>query len=275
MGLTERKLALREDKRQKYKDKKRRLSFWFMRIINTPWEERNTGLKSCEIVFERGDTLKDYLEAGIEDSYEFSVVKIPVGNLKLVHQLEDIGYKYLENQLVLTFDTDQVESIDTKWSRLLEGFSCRQISTGEELDNVLTEVHQNMFETDRFSLDPFWKTGLSSERYTNWITDLFNSGTTQIYIIKKNNLDVGFYSVKRESETVNSCPIAGIYNRYKSSGYIFVLTWFWLIISREMGYIKLTTMVSSNNRIMMSSISRVFSFSIKEISIVLRKLVSK
>lgn len=245
-----------------------------MQITNTYWEERNTGLKSCEVVFEKGDKFQDYLKSDIEIKYEFSVVKIPSGNLEIVHQLEGIGYRYLENQMKLSFEVEQVSNIDLKWKKLLNGFTCKTISTEEEMDSILNEISNNMFEADRFTLDPLWSKGISSKRYMNWTRDLFQTPSVKFYTIEKEGKEIGFFADKKESESVNSCPIAGIYNNYKSAGYIFVLTWFWLLKSKEMGYKKVTTSVSSNNRAILSSLSRVFSFSIRETHIVLRKVIN-
>lgn len=244
-----------------------------MKLINAIWEKRNTGLKTCEIIFEKGDTIQTYLDANVETNFKLSVVKIPIGNLKLIHQLEDTEYRYLENQLVLTFEVNQLKEINPIWTRLLEGFSCKLLTTKGELDSVLNEVSNKMFETDRFSLDPFWQKDLSSKRYQNWITELFESGIAQFYVIVKNGKEIGFFSIKEESKSVNNCPIAGIYNKYKSVGYIFVLTWFWLVKNKEIGKKKLTTSISSNNRMILSSLSGIFSFRISGIFVVLRKLI--
>jgi hypothetical protein len=242
-----------------------------MKVINAYWEKFNTGLNTCEIIFEKEDGFQNYLDSNPEKDYEFLVIKIPVGNLDLVHKLEDIGYRYLENQILLIFEINQIENIDLKWQRILNGFTCVQIRSRDELDTIIVEVNKQMFKTDRYYLDPFWEQDLSSIRYRNWILDLFTSGHTKFYKIIKNGVEIGFFSAKAETKRVNICQIAGIYNNFKSSGYIFVLTWFWLVQSRKEGFTKLITTISSNNRIMLSSLSKVFSFSIREVYIVLRK----
>lgn len=246
-----------------------------MKIINAIWEERNTGLKTCEIVFEKKDTFQTYLDSEIENNYEFSVVKIPVGNLMLVHKLEDFGYRYLENHIILCLEANQLDDINPRWKRLLTGFKCKLLTTNEEMVSVLHEVENNMFNTDRYSLDPFWPANISSRRYSNWIKDLFESGIAQFYLIVKDEKEIGFFSIIKESQNINSCPIAGIFNVHKSAGYIFVLTWFWLLKSKEMGYEKLTTSISSNNRVILSSISKVFTFKVSDTYIVMRKILKK
>jgi len=246
-----------------------------MKVINATWDQVNTGLKTCEIVFEKNDTFQTYLDADIEGDYQFSVVKVTAGDLELVHQLEETGYRYLENQMVLSFDINQLVDINPSWKRLLNGFSCYQVKTYDELDFIIEEVNNNMFDTDRFSLDPcFRESNISSKRYANWIDHLFKKGATLFFTIVREGARAGFFTMKQESKNLYRCPIAGIYNGYKSAGYIFVLTWFWLQKSREFGSRKLITSVSSNNRDILSSLSKIFSFRINEIRIVLRKVVS-
>ena len=244
-----------------------------MKIINAVWEKRNTGLTTCEIVFEKDDTLEIYLDSNIENDYEFSVVKIPIGNLTLVHQLEDFGYRYLENHMILSLEVNQLDDINPLWNRLLTGFTCKLLTTKEEMATIFHEVEKNMFDTDRYSMDPFWHTNISSKRYSNWIKDLFESGIAQFYLIVKDEKEIGFFSIKKESDNINSCPIAGIFNSHKSAGYIFVLTWFWMVNSRETGIKKVVTSISSNNRVMLSSLSKVFAFRVCDTFIVFRKII--
>lgn len=244
-----------------------------MKVINATWDEKVTGLKTCEVLFEKGDTVESYLNAGLENDFRFIVTKIPVNDLKLVHELESNGFRYLENQMKLSFDVSQLDRIEPSWKRLLNGFRCEPVTSVEGFSVINSEVRDRMFETDRFTLDPFWQSGISSLRYKNWIRELYESEDARFYIIVHNEIRVGFFVVKGESKNVNICPIAGIFNKYKGAGYIFALTWFWLDISRKAGDKKVITSVSSNNRVILSSLSKAFTFRISNTSIVLRKVV--
>lgn len=244
-----------------------------MQVINALWDEKISSYKTCEIIFGKTDSFQSYLDAEIEKEYKFSVAKIPVGNLKLVHSMEDIGYRYLENQLQLSFGVDQLEFIKTKWFRLFNGFSCRLLTTRDELTCVTDQVSDKMFEADRYSQDPFWKYDLSSRRYVTWIYELFENSTVRFYSMIKNGTEVGFFAIKSESEKTNSCPIAGIYNKYKFSGYIFVLVHDILTISRDDGVNKFETSISSNNNNLLSSFSKIFNFKVNNVYIVLRKVI--
>lgn len=242
-----------------------------MDIIEAFWDQQITGLKTCEVLFKTGETYEDYLKKDLEREFQFIVVKIPVGNLKLVHKLEDAGYRYLENQLCLSFESEQIDSINLKWHRLFEGFGYKSVITQSEIASITEQVSLNMFEADRFSQDPLWRKDFSSQRYINWINNLFLMENVKIFIMVKNEKEVGFFAVKKETDKINSCPIAGIYNHYKFAGYIFVLVWYILDISRRMGMDKFITSISSNNKNLLSSFSKAFNYRVKETYIVLRK----
>jgi hypothetical protein len=246
-----------------------------MQVINAYWDEKVSGYKTCEIVFEKAESFQSYKDAEIEKEFRFSVAKIPIGNLRLVHQLEEIGYRYLENQLFLSFDVDQLEYIKSKWYRLFNGFTYKLLTTSEELAYLTGQVSDKMFEADRYSQDPFWTNDISSKRYVNWITGLFETGKVRFYTMIKNGVDVGFFAIRSESEKTNSCPIAGIYNQYKFSGYIFVLVHDILTISREERANKFVTSISSNNSNLLSSFSKIFNFKVSDIYIVLRKVINQ
>lgn len=244
-----------------------------MNIVNAVWDEKITGLKQCEIVFGHSDTFQTYLDAGIEKIFQFSVIKIPIGNLTLVHKFEDFGYRYLENQLLLSFSTSQLNHIDSIWNRLFEGFSYKTVTTKDELSNITRQVSSKMFEADRFSQDPFWNEDLSSKRYVNWIEELFKLSQVKFYVMIKNGTEVGFFAIENETGKTNSCPIAGIYNQFKYSGYIFVLVWDILSISKTMGVNKFVTSISTNNQNLLSSFSKIFNFKVNDTLIVLRKII--
>ena len=246
-----------------------------MKIINALWDEKITGLRTCEIVFEKGDNFRTYIDSDVEKTFDFSVIKIPVGDLSFIHQMEDNGYRYLENQITISFEVDQTDKIDQKWKKFLQGFSYHKVKDISQLNSLTAEVKDNMFESDRFSLDPFFSNSVSSKRYTNWINEMYKTDIVDFYILRKVNENAGFFSIKNISPGICSCPIAGIYNKYKSHGFLFALTWFWLEESRKTGYRKLISSISTNNKAIHRFLSRFFFFSIDETMIVLRKVIKQ
>ena len=158
---------------------------------------KSPGLRHCEIEFHENDSFQTYLDADVENRFQFSVVKIPIGNLGLVHQMEDFGYRFLENQLVLSFNVEQLDHINSIWNRLFEGFSYKVITTKDDLSKVTAQVNDCMFQADRYSQDPFWKGEISSKRYVNWINELFESDKVKLYIMIKNVLRSDFLQLRK------------------------------------------------------------------------------
>ena len=78
-----------------------------MKIVEATWERRNFGRDAWEITLGRED-LADVEKtlAALRDSRfagAYVCVKMPVGNLKMLHALEDDGFRFLETQLSRSF----------------------------------------------------------------------------------------------------------------------------------------------------------------------------
>ena len=79
-----------------------------MKIIKATWENRNLGCDAYEIKIEWKD-FKNFQEVIDElKRQDFSgayvTVKMPVGNLKTLHALEDAGFRFMETQFSLKLD---------------------------------------------------------------------------------------------------------------------------------------------------------------------------
>lgn len=109
-----------------------------------------------------------------------------------MHKFEDNGFRYLENQLCLSFKTDQLERINSIWHRLFEGFEYKLVTTDPEISSIAEQVSSKMFEADRYSLDPLWEKDYSSPRYANWINSLYRSEDVHFYIMVRKGTEVGF-----------------------------------------------------------------------------------
>ena len=76
-----------------------------MKIIKATWENRNLGRNAYEITLNRKDlkdfdtTLKEIRAQDFAGAYV--VVKMPVGDLKTLHALEDDGFRFVETQFCL------------------------------------------------------------------------------------------------------------------------------------------------------------------------------
>jgi hypothetical protein len=246
-----------------------------MKLINAYWEIRNSGLTTCEIVFEKDDSIDDYLAANVEKSFQYSIVKIPPDNLKLVHYFEDIGYKYIETQFNVCVATSELEKIDKKWERVLEDTVCQQLRNEEELDIILSNIREGMFDRDRVSLDEKLGKETSALRYNNWIMDLYRDANTKVYYLIKRGEKVGFFIIREGTDKYIHSVIAGIFNNYKGQGLSVTLIYYYLKLATERKAKNVYTSFSSNNIGMLNTFTKTVSFKTLSIYYVLRKFINK
>ena len=68
-----------------------------MHLINAHWEKRNLGLSVAEVSFEKGETIRQ-IDSSLFKEYDYIVAKVPSGEISLLHDLEKIGFRFLESQ---------------------------------------------------------------------------------------------------------------------------------------------------------------------------------
>lgn len=243
-----------------------------MKIVNAFWEERNTGLKTCEIIFNEGDTIEDFLIKKTDIEFQYSVVKIPSNNLRLLHELEDIGYKFIETQFCISVDTCEIDSFNKKWDRIIENTDIERIKDPDDLEFLLVKIREGMFKSDRISLDEKFGEKYSSLRYTNWIKDIFNDESYEIYFLLKHSKRAGFFVINRVSAREMKSTIAGIFNDHKGRGLSVALIYCYLKLALINNAKSVITSFSSNNLQMLNTFTRTVAFKTTSVYYVLRKV---
>jgi hypothetical protein len=244
-----------------------------MKLINASWEERNSGLKTCEIVFEKGDSIDDYLSAKVEESYRYSVVKVPSDNINLVHNLEEVGYKYIESQFNISVATSELGKMDEKWMKVIKNTNYKKVENRNDLEIILLNIAAGLFEKDRISLDENLGKEISSLRYTNWIKDLYKNKNAEIFYLLENNRKAGFFVIQKDSVNTNYSVIAGIFEPYQGRGLSVALIYYYLKLASVIGAKQTITSFSSNNLSMLNTFTRTVSFKVLNVFYVLKKIV--
>lgn len=197
-----------------------------MKIIKATWENRNFGCDAYEITLDKKDlkdfdtTLKEIQSQDFTGAYV--TLKMPVGNLKALHALEDDGFRFMENALSFKIKTDSFV-IPSQYERIFSLFSYRIISSSsQEWDEIIDKhIRDDMFVSDRVYLDPMLPEGTSATRYKNWSRDLKNDeNATFLLFYKKSNSDpVGYLILKYDSdENSYDGPIGGIFSHVSYFG---------------------------------------------------------
>ena len=244
-----------------------------MKVINAYWEIRNSGLPTCEILFENGDSIDDYLKANVEKNFKYSVAKISTENLILLHKLEEIGYSYIETQFNIRVSISEINHLNERWERVITGTGYNKLKSPQEMELILVNVRKGMFDNDRIAMDEKLGKVTSARRYVNWITDLFYEKDTETYFLTKKGINIGFFILRKNEKGYLHSVIAGIFNDFKGRGLSVAIIYHYLKIALERKSQYVFTSFSSNNIAMLNSFTKTVSFKTLNIFYVLRKFI--
>ena len=217
-----------------------------MKIIHAIWERKNLGMDAWEVMLDRKDmadisAIMEQLHAP-EFAGCYVCVKLPVGDLHMIHALEDDGFRFLETQFHL------VEALE-KSDIMRYGESAGHIpveervvpKTREEWGKIIEKITPGMFDTDRIALDPAFGPDVACQRYRNWCWDLFDNPKSVLHVSSLEGEDIGFgIAVLIQEPDVYDGVLGGIFEAGKGCG-------MGVCIVRSGGKGKLKTTVSSNN----------------------------
>lgn len=224
-----------------------------MKIVNAVWEKRNLGCDAYEISLDKKD-LERSPESLLEElraqnfSHAYVVLKMPVGNLKILHALEDEGFRFMETQLYLRDHFAPLETPEQiqKWMQGMERVTVEK--TREAWGRVIERITPGMFKTDRISLDPLWGEDVACRRYKNWCWDLFGNPNSWMWLLKVDGKEISFgVNVRDEKTGMEDGILGGVFSEYQGNGYgVFQIL--------NTGCSKLKILISSNN----SNILRIY-----------------
>lgn len=217
-----------------------------MKITKATWEKRNFGMDVYEIFLDKKDlrnfdeVFQEIKDQGFQKAYV--VIKMPVGNLKALHALEDDGYRFLETQLYLNdyFQPKDLELDIIRNEIICNNLTIEQIpKIREKWEEIIQKITPGTFDTDRVSLDPILGEEIASKRYQNWCRDLFDDLNSIMYVRKINGEIYGF-GIDVVDKTGSIAGVLGaIFPSYRTT--FLGISW----IDNYAGNVK--TAVSSNN----------------------------
>lgn len=240
-----------------------------MKIINATWEKRNLGLDVIEIEFEPNDNVKSINNLhGLKADY--FVVKLPIKNLLLAHEIEDDGFRFMETQFNLSLDLTKDIKGPSYLKKISEKVTYREINNQRSFEEILDRIDEKMFDTDRVSLDYILPKNTILKRYKGWIKDEFAKNSI-ICELLRGKASIGFFLLKkRNAETMDSI-LAGIFSKYKKLGLGFAVIEKHVEFSRKNNFKKVVTRVSSNNLVSLK-MHLELGYEIKGLNYVFRKI---
>ena len=222
-----------------------------MKIVKAEWERRNLGCDAYEITLDRKD-LRD--TRGVMDTLRaqnfgqaYVVVKMPVGNLEMLHALEDDGFRFMETQfhVIDHFTPRETPEQIRAWQQNAH----REIvpKKKECWEQVISRITPGMFDTDRVSLDPVLGKEVACLRYQNWCRDLFDNPHAWMWVLKVDGEEVSFgVNVRDEERQVDDGILGGVFERFKGMGYGMFQAF-----DVDASSTKTKTTISSNNLAML------------------------
>jgi hypothetical protein len=242
-----------------------------MEIIDAWWEKRNLGFRVCEIIFDQNDLI-DFTEiADLEQTYEYLVAKIPVESVHLVHELENNGFRYLENQQLIYFTSEQFLNLNKNWERRFQNIVFEEISEKKDLKIICDKIMEGLYKKGRISADPDIEKGISDLRIVNWLKDLYNKDTAAIYGLSNDGTIIGYFALDKLNNFHLNVVQAAIFTEYQNKGYSFLLPYSVLKIAYSKKFKGVFASISTGNMKTLNSISKFVHFSVKQTSVVLRK----
>ena len=245
-----------------------------MRITDAPWEKRNTGLRVCEVKIDQGEGIEECAGLIPQEGYDYVVVKVPAGDNRMVHYLENAGYRYLENQFNIRFCSQEADSLNGSWGRRFSDHRCAQVNERGDIERITARIRRGLFEKDRFSTDPVIAPGIPDNRIAGWVEDIHTQGKGAVYTLFYKGEEVGFFILSERRNHIY-VEMAGIFREHRGSGLPFLLLYNILKESAAGGYHTITASVSSNNLATLNTFTRFIRFRIDSEMVVLRKYFEK
>lgn len=213
-----------------------------MKKIDCFWDLENLNKKTLEIHFSENDLFEEVLQ--LENNYEYIVCKAKKPGLK-INQFQENGYKFIENQLSISKKVTEDILSDKRIKRIVNKFNSEKIDSQNSLNHLLSNINENLFDTDRIFLDNEFPKGQSSIRYKNWIKSEFKNNS-EIDFIMYNNKKIGFVMYKLKG---NNCHVllGGIFDKYKGVGLGMSVVLLPIKIALDLDLKKIRTKISSNN----------------------------
>ena len=217
-----------------------------MKIVEATWERRNFGRDVWEITLGREDmTDVEKTLAALHDSRfagTYVCVKMPVGNLKMLHALEDDGFRFLETQLSL-MDRFKAEDMMDRCENTSAQLEYAVVEKNEEAwERVISKVVPEMFDTDRISLDPMLGPEIACMRYQNWMRDLFKDPRSELCVMLVDGKEIAFGLDIMDGGTRRGV-LGGNFPEFKNTGYGVAV----IAGKRSQLDLRFRTAVSSNN----------------------------
>lgn len=217
-----------------------------MEIINCFWEEDNIGEKTCELNI-YNEVINKTVIKQLMSEYKYIVARTDTQNFSLSKELEELGFYFIENQFSLSINSTAINYDDFIIKNFLKKSDIHECKSVSEVEQLLNDIDDTMFSTDRIALDKYYGLSIANKRYRNWIKNSFNKPEIKLFYIIYKKQNVGFGMLKENGTNIDYL-LGGIFSKFKMGGLgilVPLVPYLYLQSKKRTGIIR--TKVSSNN----------------------------
>ena len=103
----------------------------------------------AELSFDMSDSV-EILEPELFHKYDCIVATVPSGHVKLVHDLEEKGFRFIEARFDISVDLrKQTVIVPSQVESMIKKTECVEVSDPADIDQLVNKITPDMFETDR------------------------------------------------------------------------------------------------------------------------------
>lgn len=218
-----------------------------MKLINQIWEKRNLNLNCVELRFSNDDTSLDVLNgiSCIEDDVDYVQATIPINNMDLVREIQKQGFSFAETKISLIADLSKA-SLPPSFQKAY-GKITYHLADKTELEQIYSNLRMGIFDTDRFSLDPYIGKMKSGNRYYEWCKSDVEDGISDAYIVYYKERALGFFLLRMIDTKYAYGVMGGLFNRERDLGKGFSVLYPPIELATRENRQYILTGVSSNN----------------------------
>lgn len=211
-----------------------------MQVKNCEWEVANLGKKTKEFILNSNEDVNELLR--YKDFAEYNVVKVSNRCKSAFHKLD--GYNFVEAQINYELPLSRFDEENTKLKTFVKGINFEEVASPRP---AIEKIATNIFTTDRIALDPIFGLDTAAKRYRNWISSSVEKDNFSFYNVSFKKKECGFYFFQESAGKVNLL-LAGVYDEnLKGLGVGVSVIIAPLLMSKSMGFSRISAKVSSNN----------------------------
>lgn len=161
-----------------------------MKLVDAHWDTDTLGVPTIELTLDDEDTPESVLskiKSIISNDKVYCVIKIPAGIYDRYISISESGFVFDECQLCMRIGKNEFFRVQNRLGKYFSPRRYRVINSGNA-GNLLKELDNQIFTTDRIARNPHFGMKLANQRYKKWIISCLDNPAyriTESYIGKE------------------------------------------------------------------------------------------